>query len=323
MPPEIIQSIFSYCPNPHLPLASLAIAAKLSTERMFTRCGVSLLSKDIPVATDDDQPTEDPAPPPHTRAEIEALLRCRWLSWPRFQTILRAVLTTFLSHHPSTTSLIPALLFDEPHLQPPLSFTTLSSTISIPSRLLHGPWTPTKSSFLHYLTFLNLTIDWSTTTLGETATAGLAEAIESKSRLAVASLLTEHLCLRPTQAHLRSSILQHGCDPTIVFHLLSAAVRAKARSRRELGPGQGSDVNTLDPSIWAWLKRLEGTGDPRAGWLKGALRAAGDAMKVTAARAEGLHRELVGVCGRERDGVERIEMWWGGGGGEVEEDGGE
>ncbi|KAF4548032.1 Hypothetical protein D9617_32g091520 [Elsinoe fawcettii] len=296
LPPEIVELIFSYHPSPNLPLASLSIATKLSNERSFIQCGVFWLLKDI---TDGEQDTP--------RTEIEALLQCRWLNWSRFQTILGKVRDAFLDSQGDEPGIIPALVFDKPSQQPSLAFTTLGSSISLPERLLQGPWTMDKSCFLHYLTWLGLGINWEQSTLGETAIRGLEEAIKEKARLAVATLLSDPIAVRPTQQILRSSILQHGCDPTIVFHLLSSAVRAKSRSRED--KDWSTDVNPLDASIWSWLRRLDESEPDRAKWLKGALRGASDLMKETSA-PEQSHRNLRFICGLVDDGVERIDLPW-------------
>lgn len=315
LPPEIMQLIFSFIPTHNLPLVSPRIASKLSTERMFLLCGLESLLKRSPAKLPEgsEEPpepdTDDLSIPSNLVEEINSLLRLRWVTWTRFQALMRKTRDAFIDlHEESQSGMMAALVFDTPSESPNPTFTTLGPDISIPEKLLHGPWSTDKTRFLYYLTWLGMGIDWENSTSGEVACSGLGDAIREKNRIAVASLLAEQIKVQPTQDNLRSAIMQHGCDQTIVFHILSASVRARARNRRANNSSQA--VNPLDASIWSWIKRLDDAGDKRSKWLKGALRAASDLMTQSISNARRLHEDLIDVCGRSSDGVEQIPLRW-------------
>jgi hypothetical protein len=156
--------------------------------------------------------------------------------------------------------------FSHPHNQPRLPYLTLSSSVQLPQSLLHEPWTPPKLDFLKYLVWSGCSIDWASSSRGEMATAGLATAISIHSHTAVALLCSPSINVIPDTTTLKIAVMDHNCNPSIVFYLLAAALRAHIVSRAS---GESPpDVNFRDPSLWHWVERVEKTGNKKGRWLK-------------------------------------------------------
>lgn len=200
---------------------------------------------------------------------------------------------------------IPVPNFSHPQNQPRLPYLTLSSAIQLPQSLLHEPWTTPKLDFLKYLVWSGCSIDWASSSRGETATAGLSTAISAHSYTAVALLCSPSINVVPDTTTIRIAVMDHNCDPSVVFYLLAAALRAHITSRAS---GESApDVNFRDPSLWHWVERVEKTGNRKGRWLKDALRFAGDRMRASSWNEEAFE-EFRRVAGREEDGVVRVHV---------------
>ena len=320
MPPEIIEAIFTYAPNIGLPLSSPLLGRILANEKMFTECASTWFKfksaapsgdissprrhRELEVATVSPAPEQDTAP-----YQAGRLLSCRWMTWPRFKNILRnTVFEIDVPGHDKNDDNIPRLNFDHPWEQPNLPILALGPSVHIPEKLLRAPWSSEKSMFLYYLCFLGLRVDWAGSTAGEVATDGLKDAIKARDRRAVIALLSAQVSVLPSQGNLRSAIIDHGCDQTIVFHLLNACLSAKSKEHEGLLQYGSMTVNALDALIWSWLKRYENAGNEKAAWLKKALRTAASMMHDTATSRAQKYQDLKAACGRHEHGVEEIPL---------------
>lgn len=245
LPLEILEAIFTFAPNPSFPLASPIFGGALSNDRMYSICASTWL---LDAGPDDGPPSTNTA----LLNQVHRLLGCRWMTWTRFKDILGKIVVTSATLGPLQDDRIVPLNFTEPWRQPPLINIRLGPEVHIPEKLLCGPWSLDKSQFLYYLCFLGLRIDWNRSTAGEVASAGLEDAIKARSRLAVASLLSDQVLVLPTQEILRSAIMQYGCDETIVFLLLNACILAKSREYDGLVESGTLTANPLDSAIWSW-----------------------------------------------------------------------
>jgi len=201
---------------------------------------------------------------------------------------------------------VPRPDFNHPEIQPTLTYLHLDSSMQLPEKLLRGPWTADTAQFLYYLAWMKLGIDWSHSTLGEVAASGLSQAIADGQRKVVATLSSPVVSVQPTMNMLRMAVVQHGCDKTIVFHLVCAAVRSLIESRgRQRSESSGTDVGFRDPSLWSFAGRAP---SEKARWLKDLLRLAADVSSARSQFDEDVFKELVATCGRDSDGVEQIKI---------------
>ena len=197
--------------------------------------------------------------------------------------------------------------FDVPSQQSRLDYLHLSPSVCVPEKVLDGPWDDDKAHFLYYLSWLGLRVDWDHSTLGETASSGLIQAVSGQNTLAVATLLSPSIGVNPSQQLLRAAVLEHGCNRTIVFHLVSAAVRLHILARGRASSSTSSDVNFRDPSLWSWAGRVT---SEKGRWLKELLRLATDLTSAHSHFDRDVHEEMVLSCGRESDGVEQIKVFF-------------
>lgn len=301
LPLEILETIFTYAPNIALPLCNRGLGRALANEKMFMVCASAWLVYQGRVEAESPSTHESEA-----IKQANQVLAARWMTWPRFQRVVGAIISETARASEADDEVAPQFDFDRPYLQPIPTSLKLGPDLQIPSKLLHGPWSTDKSKFLSCLCFLELKVDWDRSLAGEVATAGLEEAIIARDRRAVIALLSDHVLVLPTPDMFRRAIMDHGCDQTIVFHLLLACIRAKARESNGHVAYGTLKVNPLDSVIWAWLKRFEGGGNTKAAWLKEALKMAGSLMRDTATNISDKHQDFRSRCGLPEHGVEDI-----------------
>lgn len=302
--------IFQCCNNISLPLSSYVFARDLSRRNTFLRFAVDTLSKDG--AND--------------AATASRMLQCRWMTWDLFkdaiQEIHRRRSPPSRSSSPSGSDsddsdndedeaspqnqdIVPVPNVSHPHNQSRLPYLNLSSAVQLPQSLLRDPWTTQKLDFLKYLVWSGCSIDWASSSRGETATAGLSTAISAHSYTAVALLCSPSINVVPDTTTIKIAVMDHNCNPSVVFYLLAAALRAHITSRAS--GDAPPDVNFRDPSLWHWVERVEKTGNRKGRWLKDALRFAGDRMRASSWDEEAFE-EFKRVAGREEDGVVRVDV---------------
>lgn len=304
-----MQLIFEFCDSANLPLASLPISKQLSEDRLYQNHAVRLLrcsGKNCDLRNEKTGYSHD----------VQALLQRRWMTWKMFQRVLLQVYETekretdHMSDQSSTShvSITPPNL-DDPSSQGSLSYTHLGPKLQIPPKLLTGPWSSEQTHFLHYLTWLRLGIDWELSVFGEAAIEGLGQAIRERSRLAVATLVCPVIGVVPSMANLRSAVVDYGCDQTIVFHLLNAAMRSHILSRSDgQSASTSTSVNFRDPSLWSWAGRVRQANGNKSSWLKETLKYAGDISTTRSSYDEHTYQDFVRACGQERDGVQVVKV---------------
>ncbi|KEQ72750.1 hypothetical protein M436DRAFT_72942 [Aureobasidium namibiae CBS 147.97] len=311
LPTELVQVIFQLCNNISLPLSSYVFARDLSYRHTYLRLAIDTLSKD----GNNENKAAD-------AAAVSRMLQCKWMSWDLFRDVVQEIhrrrSPPSRNSSPSDSDSdpddsdnddehppIPVPNFSHPQNQPRLPYLALSSSVQLPQSLLHEPWTTPKLDFLKYLVWSGCSIDWTSSSRGETATAGLATAISTHSHTAVAVLCCPAINVTPTTHLLKIAVMDHKCSPSVVFYLVAAALRAHIVSRAS--GDAAPDVNFRDPSLWHWVERVEKSGNAKGRWLKDVLRFAGDRMRVSSWDREAFE-EFRRVGGREEDGVVRVDV---------------
>ena len=161
----------------------------------------------------------------------------------------------------------------------------------VPEKLLHGPWTTKKCDFLEMVIRGNATVDWVATTSGEIAEQGLMQALRENNARATRLLVTRSgrgLCglpcspdsheiekvdsgpwpredlvqakacdLRgigvvPRTIHLRTAVIEAGCQQDVVESLLVA---------------KDANIDFEDRAVLDWAVEKECLGDERGRWL--------------------------------------------------------
>ncbi|GAB7352599.1 hypothetical protein MBLNU459_g2979t1 [Dothideomycetes sp. NU459] len=235
------------------------------------------------------------------------MLQCKWMSWTIFKNAVRELQSRWARERLSSESddgYAAAPNFDRPDEQGLLDYLHLHPRVQVPQKLLQAPWTQDKTAFLYYLIWNNVGVDWEHSSRGEIATQGLQQAIQARSRQAVASLLSPLVGVVPTAAAIRAAVVDHGCDQTLVFCLLNAALRAHVVSRAEAR--LLTDFSFRDPSLWSWAGRMRSAGNRKGAWLTAALKYAGDVAARSSAYDGDVVEDFRRECGRESDGVEQI-----------------
>jgi hypothetical protein len=268
LPTELIQAIFIQSGNLNLPLSSPDLNSQISGRRLQWELTCDALS---PVVW---HPGEDePSAGPVELAGASRLLNSRFMTWKFFQT--------WLDHESDVRSLKisePRVRHDEPwqsryadiwfRLEP-------SSGLSLPTKIVRGPWTVEGISFLKVFALHPHTCPKSLDGIvTEVAYEGFEKAIEQQ-RLEVIKLL-RNLHMKPDQELLRKAVIDHGCDKSIVLYLLQwSAVNIM---RRNITPDDNSSTITqpemdfLDPMLWAWAEKAKAVGEAKGEWLMAVLR---------------------------------------------------
>jgi hypothetical protein len=267
--------IFQLCNDISLPLSSYVFARDLSYRHTYLRFAIDTLSRDV---TSEIKTANATA--------VSRMLQCKWMTWDLFKDVVQEIhkrkSPPSRNSSPSDSDTddsdndeddtqtqqlaIPVPNFSHPQNQPRLPYLALSSSVQLPQSLLHEPWTSPKLDFLKYLVWSGCSIDWTSSSRGETATAGLTTAISTHSHTAVALLCSPPINVVPTTTTLKIAVMDHNCNPSVVFYLLAAALRAHIVSRAS--GDSAPDVNFRDPSLWHWVERVEKSGNKKGRWLK-------------------------------------------------------
>lgn len=314
LPTEIVQVIFEHSNNISLPLSSIIFARLLSAEKIYIR-----FTADLIYAANCDA---DLANTSNTAAAVSRMLQCKWMTWKIFTAAVikcfgrakevalasRAYNTDDEEEEEDQAPLPPTPRFERPDEQQATpSYLYLDSKTQLPEKLLRGPWSADKTAFLYYLTWNDVGIDWSLSSRGEVAIQGLQHAIEERNRKAVAALVSPTVGVVPSIALVKSAVMDHGCDPTTVFHLLQATLRALITQRAEGGQPM-TDFSFRDPSLWSWASRVKASGNEKGEWLTTVLRFGEDARLANSSYDEATHDDFVRVCGQEEDGVRLVKV---------------
>lgn len=270
LPTEILQAIFDFSANLDLPLASPRLLAQLSSHHVY----MSLTSRIMRLVVGHT------AICTATEGQLSAaarLLGCRFMTWSFFQTWLKdhydyerpldtqstagGFAVTSSAEHVGDFDCPHAwmLLCPAPHLLPP-------------RKLLHGPWTSDKIRFLHVLGIDGPDIGAISPVDSELAYEGLHQAVAQRSLFAVHALL--RLQLQPDTELLRQAVIDHGCDEDIVGLLIRRPYRSAASPEHEtvVSAGRESNIDVLDPALWAWADKARKNADRKGRWLMDLLK---------------------------------------------------
>lgn len=261
LPQEILEMIFLHSMNISLARASPDLGRKLSNR---------FVCINFTMRTMFDGDVKDPSLP---KAQAE-LMRSRFFTWPFFLDYVKAAHAEVLKrrHKAWTTVVVPDVSYFTP-LWPfkfkQLRYLGLAKTFFIPEKLLHGPWTEGKASLLYVLVAFSGSIDWISSTAGETAKEGLEEAVRAGSELAVAALsVLLGIQRKLTTSVIRLAVMDCGCDINIVRHLLyNAQILHSGEHDKEI-------MDFHDPILWNWAEQAEDRGDPKGELVKTMLREA-------------------------------------------------
>ena len=127
----------------------------------------------------------------------------------------------------------------------------------IPLKLLHGPWTGDKLSFIDVLYYSGAQIDQTNQIHMEMVRKGLMEAIREDNHRAVDVIMRcwdfwpsdPPSLILPETAHLRVAVIERGCRRNIVKRLL------------RMGPLE------IDPTVVSWAEEKKAQGDESGQWL--------------------------------------------------------
>jgi hypothetical protein len=258
LPTEIIQDIFLQNMNISLPLASPIIASKLESHHVYNSLCDYAFYYNIPPSTGKRN---------GWIAFQSQILAMRWLRWDFF----RDYLSSRVPPRPCGCSIVidchekggckemdsQSTTDSVHHNDEELCQKVLIVRCSLPKKLLRGPWTEDKTSFLRCLLRISKSsVDWSNKDAVRLAGQGKREAIMERNLDAVHLFSrTRRLGRAPTLEIVKFAVLEAGCNRSIVLNLMVAA--------REWGQRQWNDIE-LD----AWVVRQEAKGDPKGRWLR-------------------------------------------------------
>ena len=269
LPTEMVQAIFVQSGNLALPMSSPDLVAQLSGRQLQWELTCDALSHVV------SQSDENATSATSTElSDATRLLNSRFMTWSFFQT--------WLDHESDARNLDisePRVPSDEQWhsryadiwvaLQP-------SSRLSLPTKIVRGPWTVARISFLKVF---SLYPDACSTPLdgivAEVAYEGFEQAIEKQCLEGIK--LLRKLQVKPDQELLRKAVIDHGCDKSIVLYLLQWFVVDIIRCNVSAAADTTSmisrpEVDFLDPMLWAWTEKAKAVGEPKGQWLTAILR---------------------------------------------------
>lgn len=268
LPTEMIQAIFVQSGNLGLPMSSPDLIALLSGRQLQWELTCGALSR---VVSNSEENAASATL--HELMDASRLLNSHFMTWSFFQT--------WLDHESDIRNLEirePQVLEDESWqsryadiwiaLQP-------SSRFPLPSKVVRGPWTAERISFLKVFSlYPNACATPLDGIVAEVAHEGFEQAVEQQS-LEVIKLL-RNLHVRPDQALLRKAVIDHGCDKRIVLYMLQWFVVDIMRSNMTTADTQPivsrPEVDLLDPMLWAWIEKAKAVGESKGKWLTTVLR---------------------------------------------------
>lgn len=275
MPQELLEMIFLYSMNMSLPRASHSLGRKLSSSAVIMEFVMRSFYHTVDHKTNhrDREKTGDP--------EIQSqLLTCRFFTWSFFRTYVERARSTLIQQRgriwkdasvdvpglKSFDGLIPFKFLE-------VNYLAFAEGFRIPEKLLHGPWSVDKAALLYVLVSLNGELDWRGSLAGETAKAGMREAIEGNHERAVAALaVLLGVAQNIDTSTIRYAVIDCGCNINIVRQLLFNAQILQHNSPKESLSFHGTlhsfqcDSHMLtallssDPALWRWADAHEGKG---------------------------------------------------------------
>ena len=278
LPAELLQAVFFYSMNVSLPRSSLHLATKLSSEHVFLSFTRRLFSEASSFHTDPSSPVSEHQQ--YVANQLTGLLSCKFFTWEFFRRYARAAYDDYCAKLKSRSR----LKFEDPidivsmydekqymflhnNLLP--DYLDFATPFHVPEKLLHGPWTQDRINFLYFLTWYFVSIDWKSSTAGETAKQGLLEAIHEGKTIPAICLLYAKIGVKPTTEILRMAATEAPFNRIIIMWLIK---RATSTAKKTHDSYEGVDF--LDPPLWTWAEQQEREGNPNGAWLKESLRRA-------------------------------------------------
>ena len=137
---------------------------------------------------------------------------------------------------------------------------------NIPVKLLHGPWTEDRLSFLYVLQSFDAKIHLDNKTYEDIAKKGLMEAITEDNYRAVNLIINvwggpvqtfpgeegRAFRIKPNTEHLKAAVIERGCRRNIVESLLSV---------------EFMDIDLDDTAVVEWAENQRQRGDGAGQWL--------------------------------------------------------
>ena len=267
LPQELLEIIFLYSMNISLPRASPDLGWKLSSKAVC----MDFCMHHFFWTVDHKSPirsrsiTSDPS--------IQSnILSCKFYDWSFFLSYVQKAHDAFKKLRgkawAKTGVTVPdATWFDGlwPYKYTKITYLSLAEGFQIPEKLLHGPWTSSKTNLLYAFVSLHGEIDWEGSMAGETAKIGIKEAISDGNERAVAALAVLLGTAKAiTTTMVRYAVMEGGCDKNIMRHLLFNAQILY----RETPP---ETLHLYDPLLWRWADgegQQEGKGEMLKSMLK-------------------------------------------------------
>ena len=220
LPTEILQRIFLLSMNANLPLALPLLATTLSSKHVY----ISFCLRAFEKAYYDLGSAE-------SRSLWATILSRKWMVlelWEQFEG------NVYTRHMIDENDYLFAFLF--PLFHPPMT---------LPTKLLHRPFTVDKVIFLDQLIQNGAEVDPINTTDMETANEGLRHAIMDGSAFAVEVLSQSALYTRVDQEMLRMVVIDARCNRGMIRSLVG--MHSESRGK----------IDARDPELWAWASAQE------------------------------------------------------------------
>ncbi|KAK4569537.1 hypothetical protein LTR86_003300 [Recurvomyces mirabilis] len=240
LPTEILQVIFDYSTNINLAFASPRLKDQLRSQHLHSQLTSHILGAVL--NRDDDHITSDTELATATR-----LLGCKFMTWAFFKSWLQ-------EQHAGVFRTTDHYLTAWSELRP-------AQGLLPPVKLLHGPWTSERTSFLRIFSREIGDLAALSSMHHETAANGISQAVAESARDAVGTLLS--MGVKPTTELLRQAVIDHGCDKDIVIALLSTSTSNHESARTN----SSTIIDLLDAALWAWSDNARQNGDEKGDWL--------------------------------------------------------
>ncbi|KAI9838871.1 MAG: hypothetical protein M1819_004078 [Sarea resinae] len=268
LPTELLHDIFFHALNLDLPLASPHLASRLSSEHLY----IKLLLFAFPGRLEDVDWDLDEI---YLRTDLQTrILQCKWMTRDLLrkcgqlyeERVARAQgRTTTGVYYDSGCYYDPGYYFDpEPELpywpvcHVPVNDEEYYIRCCVPEKLLHGPWTDDKVTFLSILVQGGATVDLENTTASEVMLEGLEDAIREGRADTVGDLiLLDDFDFASAPSLMRLAVLEAGCDRRIVQMLIYHF---------------RSTIDAGDSMLWAWAAKNEDGSQNIGTWLREKLK---------------------------------------------------
>ncbi|KAK5115046.1 hypothetical protein LTR62_001743 [Meristemomyces frigidus] len=244
LPTEILQDIFDYSANIELAFTSRTLWAQLRSQHVYMRLTTRILSRVLGYEDKERASSTD-------LAAATRLLGCKFMTWKLFRSWLE-------EQRPGVYRNTDQFLTAWSDLRP-------SMDLVPPIKLLRGPWTSERLSFLRIFSRAIENLLELSPPHYEVALSGFAEAVTEGSPNAVGMLLS--MGLAPTTEMVRHAVIDSGCDKDIVIAILS-----HRNCEGHVGDVSTTNVDLLDPALWSWAEKVRRDGNEKGEWLTRLLR---------------------------------------------------